>query len=77
MTKHKSSFVLGLEKVLNNPNASFLNNPATFNEIQKKSEMSMTQMLKHLGKKRTESKQPSDAEKSKERLEELKTHSGN
>jgi len=77
MTKHKSSFVLGLEKVLNNPNASFLNNPATFNEIQKKSEMSMTQMLKHLGKKRTESKQPSEAEKSKERLEELKQHTQN
>ena len=76
MTKHKSSFTLGLEKVLNNPNASFLNNPATFNEIQKKSEMSMTQMLKHIGKKRNESKEPSDKEKSKERLEELKAHTG-
>lgn len=75
--KHKSSFTLGLEKVLNNPNASFLNNPATFNEIGKQSGMSVTQMLKHIGKKRTQTSQPSEKEKSKERLEELKTHSGN
>ena len=74
--RHKNAFVLGLEKVLNNPNASFLTNPATFREINSKSGMSITQMMKHVGKKRgNESKPPTDKQKSEERLNNLKINS--
>jgi len=76
MPRHKNAFVLGLEKVLNNPNASFLTNPATFREINSKSGMSMTQMIKHVGKKRgNETNPPTDKQKSEERLNNLKINS--
>ena len=76
MPRHKNAFVLGLEKVLNTPNASFLTNPATFREINKHSGMSMTQMMKHVGKKRgNETKPPTDKQKSEERLNNLKINS--
>ena len=71
----KSSFTLGLEKVLNNPNASFLKSPETFHEIKNQSGMSMTQMLKHIGKQRTKKSEPSEKEKSEQRLNELKAKS--
>ena len=78
MPTHKSSFTLGLEKVLNTPTASFLKNPATFREINSKSGMTMTQMMKHIGKKRgDERKPPTDKQKSEERLNNLKINSEN
>ena len=75
MPKHKDSYTLGLEKVLNNPETSFLRNPQVFNEIQKTSlaGMSISSMMKHLGKKSREQKQtcPTDDELSKQRLAKL------
>jgi len=59
-----------MEAVLNNPQTSFLTNPKTFHEIHKQSGMSMNAMMKHIGGKvKQKKKEPTDAEKSKERLE--------
>ena len=67
---HKTTFQLGMEAVLNNPQTSFLTNPRTFNEIHKQSGMSMNAMMKHIGGKvKQKKKEPTDAEKSKERLD--------
>ena len=68
---HKTQFQLGMEAVLNNPQTSFLTNPKTFHEIHKQSGMSMNAMMKHIGGKvkQQQKKEPTDAEKSKERLE--------
>jgi len=67
---HKTTFQLGMEAVLNNPQTSFLTNPKTFHEIHKQSGMSMNAMMKHIGGKvKQKKKEPTDAEKSKERLE--------
>lgn len=69
----KSSYQLGLEQVLNNPATSFMNNPHVFNEIQNKSGMCTTQMMKYLGKakKANKPKEPTDSEKSEARLSNL------
>jgi hypothetical protein len=73
------SFNLGLQKILNNPKTSFLTNPGTFHEIHKQSGMSMTGMIKHIGRMeqnvRGKRKEPTDAERSKERLDELDSKS--
>jgi hypothetical protein len=70
MPSHKTTFQLGMEAVLNNPQTSFLTNPKTFNEIHKQSGMSMNAMMKHIGGKvKQQKKEPTDAEKSKERLD--------
>lgn len=68
---HKTNFQLGMEAVLNNPQTSFLTNPRTFHEIHKQSGMSMNAMMKHIGGKvkQQKNKEPTDAEKSKERLD--------
>ena len=68
---HKTNFQLGMEAVLNNPQTSFLTNPRTFHEIHKQSGMSMNAMMKHIGGKvkQHKKKEPTDAEKSKERLD--------
>jgi hypothetical protein len=67
---HKTNFQLGMEAVLNNPQTSFLTNPRTFHEIHKQSGMSMNAMMKHIGGKvKQKKKEPTDAEKSKERLD--------
>jgi len=66
----KTSYQLGMEAVLNNPNTSFLTQPKTFNEIYSQSKMSMNAMMKHIGGKvKQKKKEPSDAERSKERLD--------
>ena len=67
---HKTNFQLGMEAVLNNPQTSFLTNPRTFHEIHKQSGMSMNALMKHIGgKAQQKKKEPTDAEKSKERLD--------
>lgn len=75
----KTDFQLGLETVLNNPQTSFLKNPATFNEIQKQSAMGIGEMLKHIGKtsKATKGKpkQPTDDERAKARIESMEKKS--
>ena len=69
----KSDFVVGLEAVLNNPKASFMQNPKTFNELYSQSGMSMNAMMKHIGKssKNRKQKEPTDAEKSEARLDRM------
>jgi len=73
------SFNLGLQKILNNPKTSFLTNPGTFHEIHKQSGMSMSGMIKHIGRMeqnvRGKKKEPTDSERSKERLDELESKS--
>jgi hypothetical protein len=71
---HKTTFQLGMEAVLNNPQTSFLTNPRTFHEIHKQSGMSMNAMMKHIGGKvKQKKKEPTDAEKSKERLDAMES----
>ena len=67
----KTAYQLGMEAVLNNPQTSFLTQPRTFNEIYNQSKMSMNAMMKHIGGKvkNQKKKGPTDAERSKERLE--------
>jgi hypothetical protein len=69
--KHKSAYNLGLEHILNNPQTNFLKNPTTFSEIHKASGMSVTAMIRHVGKQSRAPKKdekPNDDERSKERL---------
>ena len=65
----KTAYQLGMEAVLNNPQTSFLTQPRTFNEIYSQSKMSMNAMMKHIGGKVKKKKEPTDAERSKERLD--------
>jgi len=66
----KTAYQLGMEAVLNNPQTSFLTQPRTFNEIYSQSKMSMNAMMKHIGSKvKNQKKGPTDAERSKERLD--------
>ncbi len=76
--RYKTSFTVGLEHILNNPDASFVKSSKVINEIQEKSGMSMSAVLKHIGKRkrsRPEAKEKSDDEKSKERLGKLEAAS--
>ena len=69
--KVKSDFNSGLEHILNNPQTNFVNNPTVFNEIYKSSGMSVSSMIRHVGKRSKAVKKdekPSDDERSKERL---------
>lgn len=70
---YKTDYQIGMELMLNNPKTSFLQNPKTFNEIYKQSGMSMSSMMKHVGGKarQNKKKEPTDAEKSAERLKEM------
>ena len=66
----KTAYQLGMEAVLNNPTTSFLTQHRTFNEIYSQSKMSMNAMMKHIGgKANKKKKEPTDAERSKERLD--------
>jgi hypothetical protein len=72
------AFTLGLHKILNNPNTSFIKNPHVFNEIHKNSNMSMTSMIRHVGKMEQalrKKKEPSDKERIEKRLNELESKS--
>lgn len=76
--KHKSDFAIGLERILNNPQTNFVKNPTVFGEIHKASGMSVTEMIRHVGKRSKSHKpdeKPSDDERSKERLSNLETSS--
>lgn len=70
----KSAMTVGLEKILNSPEASPLNNPQVFRQIVSQSGQSLSNTLKYIGKK---SKAPrvTDEEKSKARLEKLEASS--
>jgi hypothetical protein len=70
----KTAYQLGMEAVLNNPQTSFLTQPRTFNEIYSQSKMSMNSMMKHIGgKANKKKKEPTDAERSKERLDAMES----
>jgi len=64
-----------MEKILNDPNSSFLTNPQVFSAVKQSSGMSYTEILRHLGKNGRKVKGPSDAERSKERVEKLESES--
>ena len=69
----KSDFVIGLETVLNNPKTNFIQNPKVFNELYKQTGMSMNAMMKHIGRtsKSKKQKEPTDAERSEARLNQM------
>lgn len=68
----KDDFVRGLETILNNKDASFIRNPRVFSELHKQSGMSVSSMIKHLGKQdKKVKKEKEDAERGRERLERL------
>lgn len=75
MPKHKDSFTVGLEHILNDPQTSFLKNPQVFHEIHKASGMPLVQMISHIGKKAKSAKSapqgPTDDELAKQRLSRL------
>jgi cytochrome c556 len=75
--KRKDDFSAGLEAILNNPQTSFIKNPKTFREIHTESGMSMSQMIKHIGRqsKVQKEKKPTDEERSKARLDTLEANS--
>lgn len=66
--KPKSDFIVGLERILNNPTTNFIQNPKVFNEVIKHSGMDVPSMIRYIGKKSKVMKPPSDDQKIKERL---------
>lgn len=68
----KSAMTMGLEKILNTPSASPLQNPQVFRQIVSTGGKSLSETLKYLGKK-TKQPQVSDDQKSKARLEKLES----
>ena len=68
----KSTFQLGLEKILNNKEASPLENPHVFRQIVNQSGKTLSETLKYVGKQ-AKAPRVSDAEKSKARLDKLET----
>jgi hypothetical protein len=76
--KSKSDFAIGLEHILNNPQTNFVKNPTVFGEIHKASGMSVSEMIRHVGKRSKSQKKdekPTDDERSKERLAALESSS--
>jgi hypothetical protein len=77
MPRHKDDFSAGLEQILNNPATSFLTNPKTFKEIHAQSGMSVSEMVRHIGRgsKKQKVQKPTDAERSEQRLGNLEERS--
>ena len=71
----KNAMQLGLERLLNNKEASPLNNPAVFNNVVSSSGMSVSSILRYTGKQVQRPKKPTDAERSKERIQKLEAAS--
>jgi hypothetical protein len=69
MPRHKSEYQIGMETILNNKETSFLKNPQVFNAIVSESKMPISQIIRHLGKNKK--LEPSDKEKSEQRLQNL------
>lgn len=65
---------MGLEKILNSPDASPLHNPQVFRQIVSTGGKSLSETLKYIGKK-TKQPQPTDEQKSKARLDKLESSS--
>jgi hypothetical protein len=73
--QRKGAFHLGMEKIMNDPNSSFLTNPQVFSAVKQSSGMSYTEILRHIGKGGKKVKGPTDAERSKQRVEKLESDS--
>ena len=71
----KDEYQLGLEKILNDPKTSFLHSPHVFREIHAGSEMSLSRMIRHIGKssKQQKPKPPTEKEKIEKRLDVLES----
>ena len=69
MPRRKSEFQIGMETIMNNKQANFLNNPDVFNAIQAETKMPISQIIRHLAKNKPNV--PSDKERSEERLNNL------
>jgi hypothetical protein len=70
MPHKKSDFQLGLERLLNDKNASPLTNPAVYKQVMLASNQPISHTLKHLGKGHKNEKKE-DSERAKARLEKL------
>ena len=70
----KSAMTTGLEKILNDKNASPLHNPQVFRQIVSQSGKSLSETLKYVGKQ-AKAPRVSDEDKSKARLEKLESAS--
>lgn len=79
MPRHKDNFTIGLETMLNNKDTSIMKNPQVFREIKEKANMNISAILKHVGKRKKANyhSEPTDAEKSEERLNRLEEASKN
>jgi hypothetical protein len=72
----KSDYHKGLERVLNNPKTSFLHNKDVFTEMHRQSGMPLSTMLRHIGRgAKKENREPTDKERSEQRLKELEAKS--
>jgi hypothetical protein len=71
MRHQKNAMQLGLERLLNSKEASPLTNPAMFNNVVSSSGMSVSSILKYTGRQIQRPKKPTDAERSKERIQKL------
>jgi len=67
----KNAMQLGLERLLNSKEASPLTNPSVFKSVVSTSGMSVSSILKYTGKQIQRPKKPTDAERSKERIQKL------
>jgi len=76
MPKKNSDFGMAMKTILNNPQTSFLSNPKTFNEIHKQSGMPLAQMIRQIGRGAKQHgnkrREPTDDERSEERLDAMK-----
>ena len=66
----KSDLHMGLERILNDKNASPLTNPAVYKNLIQAAGQPMSATLKHLGKG-TKSEKKEDEERAKARLQKL------
>lgn len=74
----KTDFQYGLETILNNENTNFLKHPDTFNEIVKNSTMTISGVIRHVGrtaKTNKKEKAPTNEERVQARLAQLKNDS--
>jgi hypothetical protein len=71
----KTDFQVGMEAVLNNPKTSFLHSPKVFHELYNESGMTMSAMMKHIGRRTKSNKnakhEKTDEEKSEERIKKM------
>lgn len=73
MPKHKSDFARGLEVMLNDPRTSpfTAEGSKVFKEVISAADLPLTEALKYIGKGKKKVKQPTDKEKSEQRIEKL------